>query len=861
MRARVLLLGAQAVCLGVSTALLIVSATSLFLSTYGAELLPYVYIVVALAGVVTASAMTRVQRHLSLAGLATAVLAVVAGIMVAGWAALALGGLAWATFPLVVLVFLWIPTGFVLVGAQAGRLLDVQQLKAWFPRIAAGFAAGFGAGGLLAARLVSLLGEPEPLLLIAAGTVVAFLLLALVLARRHPVELRTAPEPTPRSATDERPSLRRLLDNRLVVALLGYQMLSAAVTQLLDYLVWSSAAARYSDPADLARFLGLFGALINVVGLLFVFLLAGRLLSRYGLAFGLAANPTGVILLVVVSTAVAAAGGLGTTALFALICAQQVVDIALTDGTTRGSINAAYQALPPRERLAAQTRVEGVGVPGATGAVGVLLLLVQLLGGGVVALLLIVLTLTATWLWLAVAAYRLYGTNLRRTITRRAWDPVALRLDDAASRAVVVRLLASEDVRDVAVAVDALAAATPGEVRPAVAMLLRSQDVDRVRLGIDAARRHRLDSLVEEIVGVALSRTWPSEVRAEAVLSAGALGAGADVLEGLLDEDGTPVRESAAAALVRARGDGQDVRRVEDLLADHERRTAALHAVAALPSALNVPALVRMSRSGVRLPGLADALASHAAFLEQPAADALDDPEQGRAATLLAQALRTSPSPGVDDVLLGHVAHPDLGVRATVVDILAVRGPHCDEPRLRAGLADEAARAGRCLDALGALGTEARCAPVVRALRDDLRGTTDRVVAVLAALHGEAAVRRSVAALAGPGRPLALETLEVTVGRADLAIVLPLVDPYATDSEQRGTVARPSDGMRLDRDAWLVDLALDPRRVWHDAWLRATAVWALGPASRATADRAARDDDPVVAETARAWLDGSLSRG
>ena len=34
---------------GVSTALLIVSATSLFLSTYGAALLPYVYIVVALA--------------------------------------------------------------------------------------------------------------------------------------------------------------------------------------------------------------------------------------------------------------------------------------------------------------------------------------------------------------------------------------------------------------------------------------------------------------------------------------------------------------------------------------------------------------------------------------------------------------------------------------------------------------------------------------------------------------------------------------------------------------------------------------------------------------------------------------------
>ena len=59
----------------------------------------------------------------------------------------------------------------------------------------------------------------------------------------------------------------------------GYQLLSAAVTQLLDFMVWERAADRYPDPSDLARFLGIFGAVINIVSVAFVALLAGRLLT------------------------------------------------------------------------------------------------------------------------------------------------------------------------------------------------------------------------------------------------------------------------------------------------------------------------------------------------------------------------------------------------------------------------------------------------------------------------------------------------------------------------------------------------------------------------------------------------------
>ena len=110
----------------------------------------------------------------------------------AGWLVLVgLGGL-WVTFPLLVLFPLSIPIGFVLVGTQAGRLLDVRQMKAHFPRVAAGFSVGFALGGLAAAALVSPFGGPRNLL--AVDVLAAGLMLVLVVAtsRRFPPSCSTA---------------------------------------------------------------------------------------------------------------------------------------------------------------------------------------------------------------------------------------------------------------------------------------------------------------------------------------------------------------------------------------------------------------------------------------------------------------------------------------------------------------------------------------------------------------------------------------------------------------------------------------------------------------------------------------------
>ena len=71
MRNRVLLLAAQAGLLGLSVVFLIVPASALFLDRYGADDLPFVYLAVAVLGVLVSRVIRELQARLSLVAVAT----------------------------------------------------------------------------------------------------------------------------------------------------------------------------------------------------------------------------------------------------------------------------------------------------------------------------------------------------------------------------------------------------------------------------------------------------------------------------------------------------------------------------------------------------------------------------------------------------------------------------------------------------------------------------------------------------------------------------------------------------------------------------------------------------------------------
>ena len=291
-RAAVDWLTAQSVVFGVMAALLGIVANAMFLDAYGSAWLPVTYIVIGVAGIVVSGAVARAAQPFDLIGIALAVLGGAAIALGAAWLVALGGDGAWVSAPLLVLFPILIQLGFVFIGRQAGRILDIAGIKASFPRIMAGFPIGAVLGGLLggAARGVARpdrgpaagdgarpgrvrrarLGDGPPV----SGE------LGAKPARRRPCR------PVATTTGHPTPPFGGSLRSRFVVLLLAYQVLSALGSQLSDFLVFDRASAQYPDPADLAAFLGLYTAVMNSVSIAFLFILAGPLLRRSACAWG-----------------------------------------------------------------------------------------------------------------------------------------------------------------------------------------------------------------------------------------------------------------------------------------------------------------------------------------------------------------------------------------------------------------------------------------------------------------------------------------------------------------------------------------------------------------------------------------------
>ncbi|HVJ96574.1 MAG TPA: HEAT repeat domain-containing protein, partial [Acidimicrobiia bacterium] len=484
---RVALLAGQGCALGLMMAWILIPASTIFLEEYGPERLPVTYIGAACAGILSSSALSAALRRKPLAQVATNILVAMAALLVAAWALLRADAI-WVSFALLVLVPIVVPVGFVFIVGQAGALLDVRALKVSYARVVAGFAFGFMLGGLAGPVLLTFLGGTEQLLLAAAVAAGLFLAIVTVARRRYPVELSAVEHDDAAPDTGEPPpTLRTLARYRYVVLIVGFQMLSAIESQWLDFQVFDRAAQRYSDREDLARFVSWYSAIAYGADILFLLVLAGLLLSRFGLRYGLTANSVSVlvvVLAIIVSTILV---GSTATLVFFLVVAARVTDLTFSDGSSRTSLSAAYGALPARLRGVAAATVEGLAVPVAIGISGVVLLVLQS-AGSTRGLLLPALTaaVVVAWLLTAVLLYREYRTNLLASLRVRALDTEDVTMAAESGRLVIDRLVHSSDERDVRLGLEILEQQQHPELREQLERLIVDE---RVRVRADALDR------------------------------------------------------------------------------------------------------------------------------------------------------------------------------------------------------------------------------------------------------------------------------------------------------------------------------------------------------------------------------------
>jgi hypothetical protein len=809
-------LTAQAMVFGAMAALLGIVANAMFLDAYGSAWLPATYIAIGAAGILVSGAVARAAQRFDLLGISLVVLGGAAIGLGASWILATGRDAAWVSVPLLVLFPILIQLGFVFIGAQGGRLLDIAGIKASFPRIMAGFPVGAVLGSLLAGQLVRWLGRTEDLLLAAALAQAAFAALVWATGRRYASLLGShGPEPPPHGHADANEdrlsgySLRRALRRRFVALILAYQVLSALGSQLSDFLVYDRASARYADPADLAGFLASYTAVMNIVAITFLILMAGPLLRRFGLRLGIPANPLVLTAFALAMVAVNAVSGGTSFVLLATVSAARIADIALTDGMTRTSINATYQVLPARSRLSLQAAVEGIGVPIAIAISGVLILILNTLPFALTATILVTTIACAIWTSAAVLLYRAYGPALVDALRRR---PLLVPIADLGATA---------------------------EDEDAARLILSSQDARATRLGIDLLQTMSSPALAAELRGLAGNAS--PDIRMSALAGLAASGDNAarrqlasEVRAGTGSTDPT-IRRRAATALEVL--NPADRAAAAELLQDEDVavRCAALDSVHAGDAFALAPTIAALG--DVRSAGAAAGAVGRLGDALLPSTAELLDRAGSPAPVVAIRLVRaaTTRSAARDEVLLRHVGHRDRELGLVIMERLG--GPESAPDPIAMALdgvmPEDVHHAAQILAGLAALdadGDDRREAdePLQRALRDELELACLRVKAGRLARHGFARLGPPMVELGAGGSrsSLAVEALEVLLSPIEAKQVLALLQRDLPVAERLDRLPQPASDAPTDLVGWLEALVEDRDGHWRSTWLRACAIHA-----------------------------------
>ena len=866
LRAQLILLTGQTFSLGLTLAFLIIPASAIFLSTYGSERLPYTYIVVALFGFLSASALTSLQRRWSLPQLAITTSGSLAALFFISWLALSLADARWISFVLLVVFSLFIQIGFVFIGGQAGRLFDVRQIKRLFPQVVSGFAMGFLVGGLVAVPMINWLGKAENLLLATTMSALMLLIFQVLTSQRFRTELSQA---TSGSSPGSLPPLRKLLTKRFVALIFLYQVLAGMGSELLDFLLLDQAARRFTESEALAKFMGNYTWILNLTDLLFLALLAGYLLNRFGLRLGLGANPGVVGMLAIAGLAIGFSSGTEILPFFILVLVARVSNIALTDGTTRGSLNATYLALPPVERLAVQTSVEGIGVPVAVGVIGVILLIYTTLSGlTIIHLLVFTLLLAGTWLVIGNLVFRDYAANLLHILKRRALGEAELTIADSSTLAVVERFVKGDSLREVRLGLDMLTEVN----HPSLSGYLMSLAAHSSQeIQVEALRRIEHLKLAEALPVVRNTFETsedPGVMQSALRVLAAIQGEGAvPHLIPYLEHSAEQVRIGAMVGLSRYAG-SLGKKSVETRMTEMERATdpesrrflakvvenaempelnqwiikllqdedmtvrcAALLAARRVPHPDLIPEILPNLENFYTRSTAMSALIATGPDLLPTVKRALSEGDRRQARWLL-QVCRQVKGPEVVDLLRQYIHFPDRSIRTEVLATLAACGFQAEEREKGAiveAVHQEVRNALHLLAAQADLDERDALIPLQRALSDELLAGYQRLFHLLSFLYDSRAMRRVASLLRTQGHPtqaLAMELLDVILLSDIKSWILPLVEPGRTPENRIQALAPRFSVARFTWQDRLRDILMNGDQDDSLDWIRTCASYA-----------------------------------
>jgi AAA family ATP:ADP antiporter len=429
--------------------------SSIFLTAFGADQLPYVYMLIGAVLGLVASAFSRIVARFKLHRVFTGASLFFAVNLVLFWWAIGSG---WPFVPYVFYVWVSVftvvmPTLFWLL---ANYVFYPNEGRRLFSTVTAGGLLGSIAGGGLTSSLVRFIGT-SALLLCAAALLLVVAALATRIQRverdrlsERFTELRRQETRARSLAKQASGTVRLILGSRYLLFLTVTTTVISVTSTLVDYQFNVVAEQSFDTMDSLTRFFGTFFAAINALAFLSQLLLAGRVLTRFGVGAGLLFLPAGLLL-----------GSFWFLWAPSLLSAAflKLSDDGLGNSVNKSSLEILYLPISLEVKNRAKAWMDMFVERVSRGVGGLLILLsTTLLALSVNQVSLIVLSLLVPWLVLTYLLRREYVRTFRASLARRDIDVAALTADvqDPQSLSVLRQVLTSSDEKQILYALELL---------------------------------------------------------------------------------------------------------------------------------------------------------------------------------------------------------------------------------------------------------------------------------------------------------------------------------------------------------------------------------------------------------------------
>lgn len=395
-------------------------AYSLFLTTYNATSLPYVYIGVSIVASLLTLLYLQLNKRFTLAPLLVGNLLFLALTLLGYGVGVRLPAPPWLIFTLPIYYGVVNTITITAFWNLLGRLFTLEQSKRLFGLLTAGEHVATISMGFLTPFLVQWTGAGNLLFVAAALITGALVVLGYLMHGYQPLlqsaEGPHAPLATHQPSTSSQGALRATDPYLLLIYSLF--MLYILGLYFVNNIFYGQVESHYPNAEQLATFLSLLYGVVGVGSLLMQALFAGRLTQRFGARRLLLLLPSCLLIMMGLFAVIGTATDLTGPLFWLAVLASGACT--LLDAITWSAVNLLYHPLPPHQRTRIQTTVTGIVYPLGIGIAGLLLFyLTKLATWDGVQLAAGLLLIVAGWLFLALWLGRAYPPKMRQILVAR----------------------------------------------------------------------------------------------------------------------------------------------------------------------------------------------------------------------------------------------------------------------------------------------------------------------------------------------------------------------------------------------------------------------------------------------------------